>query len=267
MSFTWPIDRTCLPPLPELGEDPSEEDQAAYDVALQQRNHAEDVAVRILYNLSAQQFGLEPTKVRPKVLPRWRSFDDVALSFVPGSLVESDEPGLYKWSPGGWIASGCGCGGGCPYRSPNAIHLPGPVAPPTEDNPVVVAIDGIEVDPAEYVIEGDILYRRNNRGWPTQNLNRPLGEPGTWSVTYQRGYPPPPEVAILAGGLAKEIYLSVTGGDCRIPPTLVNTTRRGVSHSFDPSKILEAKTTGLTEVDRWLVAVNPNRLQCAPEVL
>jgi hypothetical protein len=72
----------------------------------------------------------------------------------------------------------------------------------------------------------------------------------------------------LTGALAKEFVSACTGDDtCRLPRTLVGTTRRGVSHNFDPAKIIGAGKTGLAEVDQWLAAVNPNRLQSAPEVL
>jgi hypothetical protein len=40
-----------------------------------------------------------------------------------------------------------------------------------------------------------------------------------------------------------------------------------VTHQFDASRILEAGKTGLPEIDLWLAAVNPGRIQYAPAVL
>lgn len=48
MSCDWPIDRGCLPPLPELPDTPTDEEQAAYDLALAQRNAAENLAVSVM---------------------------------------------------------------------------------------------------------------------------------------------------------------------------------------------------------------------------
>lgn len=240
MSFTWPVDRTCLPPLPDLGDEPTEEDQAAYFAAVADRNAAEDTAIAVLWALSGRQFGVETTTIRP-------------------------------CPPLGWpntVYTSCPCIGRCRHASPTQIHLPGPVAAPTEDDPLVVTIAGVVLDSAEYVLEGDVLYRRNGARWPSQNLARPLGETGTWSVTYRKGWPVPPGVDRLTGALAKEFLAACAGDDsCRLPRTLTGTTRRGVSHSFDPAKIFAAGRTGLTEVDNWLAAVNPNHLASGPEVL
>ena len=167
---------------------------------------------------------------------------------------------------GHWSPFGCGCVFHCTHAAPGRIHLPGPVFV-DDDHPVVVKVAGETLDPATYTTEGDLLYRRNGGVWPGQNLARPLDEPGTWSVAYWLGYPVPAGVDRLTGVLAKEFMLACDGKGCRIPPTVVATSSRGVSHVFDPSKILAAGFTGLPEIDRWLAAVNPNRLMCQAEVL
>ena len=259
MTFEWPIDRTCLPELPVvpvLGDTPTVEEQAAhdaaqaaYDDALSARNAAEDLAVHVLWALSGRQFGVRRVLARPGTQSGW-----------PCS------PWMTVWDWGTWSPFGCGCAFHCTLAAPARVHLPGPVFV-DGDHPVVVTLAGDVLDPAGYAVEGDLLYRRDGARWPPQNLARPLDEPGTWSVSYWLGIPVPAGVDRLTGALAKEFMRACDGGQCRLPPTLVATNSRGQSHSFDPARILAAGYTGLTEVDRWLAAVNPNRLMCQAEVL
>lgn len=249
VSFTWPVARECLPALPEVPELADDADdaeigahaaaQAAYDLALWQRNNAEDCAVQVLWALSGRQYGVREITARP----------NPPLGF-PASPVMPVLDGV-------WTSHVCGCVFNCAYTRPGAVHLPGPVAEVIE-----VQIGDTILDQDDWAIEGDVLHRRGDTTvWPVQNLARPLGETGTWSVTYLRGTTPPPHTAQLAGELAKEFLSACAGNDeCRLPRSLIGTTQRGVSHTFDPSKILAAGKTGLTEVDLWLAAVNPHQL-------
>lgn len=249
MSCDWPVDRTCLPPLPALPDPPTADEQAAYDRALLQRNNAEDIAVHVLWALSGRQFGLCEFTVRPcPTGQRW----------VDGG----PWPLILTLDAGHWSNSPCGCLGSCSVAGPRVVHLPGPAA-----SVVSVTVDGIILADSQYQLEGDALYRRGG-SWPGQDLGRPLGEDGTWSVTYTRGIPVPPAVSMLTGLLALEFIGACDPDvDCRLPPTLVSTSQRGNTHVFDPARILAAGKTGLTEVDQWLAAVNPNRLMAAPSVL
>ncbi|MBP3086954.1 hypothetical protein [Mycolicibacterium fortuitum] len=247
MSCEWPVDRTCLPDLPVLGDDPTTAEQAAYDAAVAQRNSAENIAIQVLWSLSGRQFGVCETTARP--CPTY------AQGFGYG-------PFVLMLDSGHWTNWPCGCIGSCSVTGPRVVHLPGPV-----DAITVVTIDGVPLDQADYQLEGNALYRKGGQ-WPRQDLGRPLGESGTWSVTYTRGIPVPPGVDKLTGQLAREFAAACDDEDeCRLPRTLVATTRRGVSHEFDPSKILAAGKTGLTEVDLWLSSVNPHGLQQNAEVL
>ncbi|OHU29023.1 hypothetical protein [Mycobacteroides chelonae] len=248
MSCEWPIDRSCLPPLPALDDNPTPEQQEAYDDALARRNGAEDIAVQVLHALSGRQFGACETTARP--CPSY------AQGFGYG-------PFVLTFDGGDWLNWPCGCLGSCSVSGPRVVHLPGPVA-----EIVSVTIAGADLAESDYQLEGNALYRKGGVSWPSQDLGRPLGEAGTWSVKYRRGYPVPAGVDKLVGQLAREFIAACDDDDtCRLPRTLVATTRRGVSHQFDPSKVLAAGKTGLTEVDLWLSAVNPHHLQQAPEVL
>lgn len=254
MSCDWPIDRTCLPALPDLPDNPTTEQQEAYALALSRQNAAEDLAVGVLWALSGRQFGACETTARP--CP-----NDWTTQWGMGPFLS---PYVRLLDSGFWVDSPCGCGSGaCVVSGPRVVHLPGPVAAI-----VSVTIAGVVLDASGYQLEGDALYRKGGASWPRQDLGRPLGENGTWSVTYTRGLPVPPGVDRLAGILAKEFISACGGGgSCRLPKTVVSTTQRGVTHVFDPSKILAAGKTGLSEVDQWLAAVNPNHLLAAPSVL
>ncbi|QRY48155.1 hypothetical protein JVX93_16040 [Mycolicibacterium boenickei] len=249
MSCEWQVDRTCLPDLPVLGDNPSEAEQAAYDTAVAQRSSAENIAIQVLWALSGRQLGVCETTVRP------RPAHSQGFGYCGPFILTLDM--------GHWVNWPCGCIGSCSVSTPRVVHLPGPV-----DVITAVTIDGVQLDQADYQLEGNALYRKGGQ-WPRQDLGRPLGEAGTWSVTYTLGIPVPAGVDKLTGQLARE-FLNAACGDedeCRLPRTLVSTTRRGVTNVFDPSKILAAGKTGLTEVDLWLAAINPHALQQNAEVL
>lgn len=254
----WAIDRTCLPDLPVLPDTPTVEEQAAYDLALARRNAAEDLAVSVLWALSGRQFGACETTVRPCPLaPTWGAWGRYAYDGLYAS------PYILILDAGHWVNWPCGCGGQCTVSGPRVVHLPGPVG-----EIVSVTIDGVVLDDSGYQLEGDALYRKGGAHWPRQDLGRPLGEDGTWSVTYTRGIPVPAGVDRLVGLLAKEFISACGGGGtCRLPKSVVSTTSRGVTHVFDPSKILAAGKTGLAEIDQWLAAVNPHHLMAAPQVI
>lgn len=245
VAYTWPVDRTQLPALPDPDDD-------GYGAALARRKNAEDMAVSVLWALSGRQFGVAETTIRPATNP--------------------EVPPPYVWARtfGHWAETPCGCPPQhCMVAAPRVVHLPGPAQPDTDATPIIVTVAGTDLAHDEYAAEGDALYRAGGKSWPRQDFNRPLGEPGTWSVTYHRGLAPPTMVAPLVGQLARE-FLAATGddpGECRLPATLTQMTRQGVTHVFDPARVLAAGYTGLTEVDRWLAAVNPHRLAQAPVVL
>ncbi|KAB7761181.1 hypothetical protein [Mycolicibacterium mucogenicum] len=253
MSCDWPIDRTCLPELPVLGDNPTPSEQAEYDAKLLQRNAAEDLAVEVLYALSGRQFGVCPEIIRP-CPPRWWDQQHYQRPAFYGMLSDLD---LYV------LAQGCGCAGRCIKSGPRMLHLPGPVVSITK-----VTVDGAELAATDYQLEQDTLYRLGDQAWPGQNLGRPLGEPGTWSVEYQRGTPPPRGTANLVGMLAKEFLAACNGGKCRLPRNVTHVSKGGVSYEvYNPNDIYSKGKTGIPEVDLWLSSVNPNHLAAPPSVI
>lgn len=245
----WPLDRTCLPL-------PPNEDDPAYDEAVTAAQaSAESIAVQVLWALSGRQFGICDVIARPcpsaPQLP-WYGSHPYDQSIPPYTPLFVD---------GTWYNFSCACGFRCRMGGPNVVHLPGPAG-----EIVTVTIGSTVLAPNVYVMEGDLLYRRDGV-WPSQDYSRPLGDPGTWSVEYWRGIPVPPGVDRLTAMLAREMITACQGGKCRLPRTVVSTSRSGVSHVFDPSKMLSSGFTGLSEVDTWLAAINPNHLMAAPNVI
>ncbi|AER49333.1 head-to-tail adaptor [Mycobacterium phage Stinger] len=246
MAFTWPVDRSEFPALPD-------EADPGYAQAVLEQRAAADLAVAVLWALTGRQWGLETKTVRP--CPEYAS----VLYRDTGQVTSY----VVSWEGDRWINLGCGCSGGCRYGGPRAVHLPGPVYAVTE-----VKLAGAVLAPAGYRAEGNVLYRVG-ANWLAQDLGRPLGEARTWSVTYQRGIPVPEAFAALTGLLAKEFLDALDNeGRCRLPRTVTTASRQGVTYrAYDPQAIYANGKTGLPEIDLVLAAVNPHALMAAPTVL
>jgi len=245
VTCTWDVDRRCLPPLPDPDDD-------GYQAAADRQNTAVDTAVMVLYQLTGQQFGQCPLTVRPCPI----------RDYGRGYNVRPWSQTLLYWDGSHWFNGNCGCRGRCSRTGPGIVHLPGPVGSIT-----AVTIADEVLDPSEYVAEGNYLYRRGGRSWPSQDLGRPLGETGTWSVDYLRGLPQPAGADVMAGSLALEFINACEGGDCRIPRSVVSISRQGVNHVFDATKMLASGKTGLENIDLWINAINPYHLLQAPSVI
>lgn len=240
---SWPVDRTCLP----LADSEPER--------VKQEN-AEDLAVSVLWALSGRQFGVCQVIARPCPSPCLGS----GSTWLGG-------PGWWPvWDGDNWRNVRCGCSGVCSTTGPSIIHLGSSVALPVREV-TEVRISGQVLNPAQYRLEGDLLYRVGGEEWPSQDLSRPLDEPGTWSVTYTRGNTPPAGTAVLVALLAKEFLDACGGGKCRLPRRVQTVSRQGVTYQMvDPTDIYRDGLTGLPEIDVWLSSVNPNRLQAPPRV-
>lgn len=245
MSCSWSVDRSCLP-------------VAQTDIDTQQQTDAENLAVAVLWSLSGRQFGVCPVIARPcrqpcnGLLNEWGYGLPMGVPFFP------------VWDGGNWRNISCNCGPKCSWVAPNVVHLVSSGQPIQDVTEVVIAGEVLPDD--QYKLEGDLLYRIG-ADWPHQDLTRPLDEPGTWSVTYTRGNPPPPGTAKLVGLLAQEFLAACSGGKCRLPRRVQSVSRQGVSYQMiDPTSILKEGKTGIPEIDLWLQAVNPHVIMQAPVV-
>lgn len=137
----------------------------------------------------------------------------------------------------------------------------------------LVKIDGVTIPSAEYELRD---YKRLLRlrptaasvpterfGWPTGQIqDLPDTQPGTFSVTYLYGQPAPAAGQLAAKKLAEYLALPQLGDNTRYPRRVQTIQRQGVTAQVsNPMDILKAGQLGIYEVDSWLLAVNPKKLQ------
>ncbi|MGI5216260.1 hypothetical protein [Nocardia sp. CA-290969] len=248
MSCQWPIDPSCWPKLCE-------------DIDKQRMQYAADSAVAVLWALTGRQFGVCPAIVRPCPTRCDTGLYPYDPYLYPGANLPAPMPVIPIWEDGAWRNISCGCRGRCSRSGPTVVHLPGPVQ----------AVDAVEIageplDPGEYQLEGDYLYRLDGQ-WPSQDLGAAIGKPGTWAVRYQRGVPPPAGAATHVGQLAMEFFNACSGGKCRLPRRVQTVTRQGMSmQMIDPTDLFGAGLTGIDTIDLWIRAHNPARLATGPKV-
>lgn len=231
---TWPVDRTCLP---------DTDNQAAIQEAV-------DTAVGVLWALTGRRFGVCPVEARP--CPPGTTGHGVPLAPGPGWVPYLDDGTIRNVPTCTTVA--CDRAG--------MIVLPGPV-----HKLLGFTVDGDDIDLSSIVVHGDRIARRDNHPWPPQNLAAVEGDPGTWSIRYLRGTPPPAGAAHAVGALAREFHAACTGGKCALPRRTTQVQRQGVTVSLvDPQDIYDSGATGITEVDLWIRAHNPNRMQAPASV-
>jgi hypothetical protein len=92
-------------------------------------------------------------------------------------------------------------------------------------------------------------------------MGKPLGELGTWGVTYLLGEPVPPGGGIVAGILACEYAKSLCGDEgCRLPRRVSSIQRQGmVIGILDNFTNLKEGFTGIFEIDDWIMSQNKPR--------
>lgn len=215
-------------------------------------------ASEVLYALSGRQWSGECTDtVRPGGIPY-----DQWLGLRPWPTVHGDR----YWQG---------------YRGPWPLGL-APVAevvlggyPITEVTQV--KLDGVVlVDGTDYRVDNwrTLVRLANSQGmprvWPAwQRMDLADTEVGTWSVTFKHGTAPPAmgrrACALLACELAKACDPSVFGdGDCLLPERVTTIARQGVTAVvLDPMAFLDEGKTGIYQVDLFLTAANPGRLNRA----
>jgi hypothetical protein len=208
------------------------------------------MAVSVVHAFSARQFGLCPRTVRP-------CRDQCAES--GGTLLD---PYILD---GQWFNNACQtCVHDCSCGTLCEVTLPGPVHRILE-----VIVDGTVLLPSAYRVDNHRkLVAQGDVCWPTcQDLSKPAGLPGTWTVSYLRGKPVPEMGLWAAGLLACELVKACTPGEagaCRLPSNVQSIVREGVSLDLEPFTLGGAGSdsfgrTGIPEVDMWLTVVNPRR--------
>lgn len=136
----------------------------------------------------------------------------------------------------------------------HAIQLPMPVGRVDK-----VTIRGEELTPLAYRVEdGQYLVRLDGEAWPVGSDD--------FTVTYLNAYEVDGLGEFVGGVLAEEFLQAVTGGKkCRLPSNVTNVTRQGVSYELASGMFPEG-TTGINEVDTYIMQWNPHGLRTRPGV-
>lgn len=240
----WPIDLDCCPAAKNADE----------EVVLRWRR----VATSILFNLSGRRWGPScPYTVRPC---RRRCLDALPLasSRAGGPWIP------YLGRDGVWRnASVCGCASDCSCGELCEVRLEGPVY-----DVLTVEIDGQVLPAGSYRVDAaNQLVREDGGCWPDcQEMGAPLGEPGTFGVTYRVGLALDDAAIAAVSELVCHLLKGCGGGSCgcAMPANVTRLSRQGVDIEMpDPTLLYTEMRTGLPIVDMWLMAVNPYR-QASP---
>ena len=150
----------------------------------------------------------------------------------------------------------CFCNAGCSCESVSTVLLTEPVG-----RIAVVRINGEVVDPSVYhVDDGNKLVRHDGEAWPS------CAGPN-FTVTYLNAFEVDPYGEFVGGILAAEyLKLFTTPKECRLPRTVTDVTRGGMTFTVTAAMFPEGMT-GINEVDSYLVRWNPNGLRTMPLVI
>jgi hypothetical protein len=196
-----------------------------------------------------------PVTVRPCVArlipPTWFEAGIGGSTFTP-----------YIGAGGHWI-NACGCVNNCECLGTKQVVLPGPVGAIQ-----AVTIDGAALDPSAYRVDNGIyLVRTDGSAWPTtQDLTLEPTEANTFAITYTKGFPVNPLLALAAGRLAAEFAKSCLNQSCALPANVTAVTRQGVTQEFQQNPFDQA-TTGMPDVDAIVRIFNPYGLKTPPVVM
>lgn len=228
------------------------------DLTPESRLIAEVFAGQTLRMLTGYRVGGCSVTVRPcnrTCLPgSWLTAPDV------GAMFAGANGGYFGMSPyvgpGGQWMNACGCAGdGCSCTRVQEVLLPTSVGVGKIDE---VVIDGVVLPPTAYRVDNaNRLVRQDGGTWPIcQDMNKPLGEEDTWSVTYLDGNPVDGIGAYVAGLLAAEYAKACAGQDCALPTNVQTITRAGVTMQLDP-EMFTGGVTGVRAVDSYIRIWNP----------
>jgi hypothetical protein len=226
---------------------------------------AGDVATSVsdlLYKMSGEQFtgNCGPVTVRPVARPTDQDTRGLANLFGSSGYMGS-------WgvcTSYGQAAMGTASHYGC--SKPPMIELG--AYPVTEVQQVL--IDGVVIPADEYYLQDyKVLVRQRPTaqatpterwGWPTcQLLDLPDTEPGTMSVTFMYGSPPPQAGIDAAKALAKAIALQRLGLPNELPTRTTSVNRQGIASTvLDIMDYVAQGRTGIYLVDLFIKTYNPS---------
>jgi hypothetical protein len=205
----------------------------------------ESIAIEYLWRWTGRQYGVCPVLIRPcrqQCMEGTSTYGPVQSAWTP-TLIS-----------GRWYNVGCGqCGDTCGCQYGATLKFEKPVYAIYE-----ITIDGIVLDPTAYRVDNArLLVRQDGQQWPfCQNLSKPLGQPGTWSISAGIGLAVPSGGQIAAGKLASELFKASCGGTgCELPQRLQTITRQGISINMALDEMVDQGRTGIWIIDSWVASV------------
>lgn len=211
-------------------------------------------ASEILYQLSAQRFGLCNVKLRPcrkscqGGFPWWSWWEY-------GSY-----PQPYWWN-GTWYNLACGScpGDSCSCIGLSETELPGPVAGITE-----VKLNGVVLTAGvDYRVDDYRKLVSLGDPWPyCQDLRLEDTEDNTWSVTAEYGEIVPVIGRMAVGELALEFVRYLLCDDaCQLPFGVVDVSRQGISMTIqNTAELIKQGIINLPMCAMFIQASNPEHL-------
>lgn len=213
-------------------------------------------ATEVAWALSGRQFGLCTATLRP----------------CRRECLDWSWPTLSAWSEwtyggypypalvgGVWFNLACGaCPDTCSCTTLSQVVLPNPV-----HSIVEVKVDGAPLVTGAYRLDnGRYLVRVDGNEWPECNdLSKNDSQVGTWSVMARLGLDVPESGAWAVGELACQYIQARNGGDCRLPRSVTQLVRQGVTIQLaDSVDLLREGLTGLHLVDIFVRTWNPHGL-------
>lgn len=221
---------------------------------------AVQAASEVLYQLTAQRFGICSVKLRPCRKSCFGSFP-WSTWWEYGTY-----PQPYWWN-GTWYNLACGS---CPDDTCSCVALdetilPGPVVDVTE-----VKINGtVLVRDVDYRLDDyRKLVRLGGALWPIcQNMNLDDTKVDTWSVTADFGEVVPALGQLAVGELALEFVKAIMCEDCLLPAGVVDVSRQGVSMTISQvSDLYNKGFINLRFCDMLIQSTNPHHQQARSAV-
>jgi hypothetical protein len=223
---------------------------------------AVEAATDILWAASGRQFGVCPIVLRPcrrecavAASSNWLEYGSSSWQWPFPALID-----------GAWVNLACGsCHGGCSCSAVEEVILPHPVA-----NIVEIRVDGQVIPTGSYRVDDfRVLVREDGERWPLcQDLTKPAGAVGTWTITVNVGSPVPTLGELAMGELICEIVAARDdSSECRLPRQVAELVRQGVRITLtDLSKLLDKGRLGLEFCDLFIQTYNPNGIKQEAQV-